>query len=338
MKVSLSKIAIVTVDLVLAVYLVMAFASLNAKGATRTVCNRVKINIADGNTNGFIDAKEVKRRLVAENLYPINRRMDSINTRMIAEKLKKTPFVKTAVCYKTEDGHVYINVTQRMPVARIKADNGSDYYVDDNERIMPRSNYTSDLIIASGNIDKWYATNFVAPSCKAIAGNELWRNLVEQIHIMPDHGVEIVPRIGDHIVYLGRLPDGKNRKKHQEAINRFVEKKFTRLEKFYKYGLNEVGWNKYSYINIEFDNQIICRKSKHSATSHTAVAPTQQTVQPTVPAQAEPASTAEKPNATAEKAKTAAEKPKTAAPAAANKTEKKPQTAKKTTPKPKQQN
>ena len=265
MKVSLSKIAIVTVDLVLAVYLVMAFASLNAKGVTRTVCNKVKINIADGNTNGFIDAKEVKRRLVAENLYPINRRMDSINTRMIAEKLKKTPFVKTAVCYKTEDGHVYINVTQRMPVARIKADNGSDYYVDDNERIMPRSNYTSDLIIASGNIDKWYATNFVAPFCKAIAGNELWRNLVEQIHIMPDHGVEIVPRIGDHIVYLGRLPDGKNRKKHQEAINRFVEKKFTRLEKFYKYGLNEVGWNKYSYINIEFDNQIICkRKDQHA--------------------------------------------------------------------------
>ena len=84
MKVSLSKIAIVTVDLVLAVYLVMAFASLNAKGVTRTVCNKVKINIADGNANGFIDAKEVKRRLVAEKLYPINRRMDSINTRMIA--------------------------------------------------------------------------------------------------------------------------------------------------------------------------------------------------------------------------------------------------------------
>ena len=99
-----------------------------------------------------------------------------------------------------------------------------------------------------------------------------------------------------------------------------------------------MGWNKYSYINIEFDNQIICRKSKHSATSHTAVAPPQQPVQPTVPAQAEPASTAEKPNATAEKAKTTAEKTKAAAPAAANKTEKKPQTAKKTTPKPKQQN
>ena len=36
-----------------------------------------------------------------------------------------------------------------------------------------------------------------------------------------------------------------------------------RLEKFYKYGLSEAGWNKYSYISLEFDNQIICKKKKH---------------------------------------------------------------------------
>jgi cell division protein FtsQ len=33
-----------------------------------------------------------------------------------------------------------------------------------------------------------------------------------------------------------------------------------RLEKFYKYGLSQAGWNKYYYINLEFDNQIICKK------------------------------------------------------------------------------
>ena len=33
-----------------------------------------------------------------------------------------------------------------------------------------------------------------------------------------------------------------------------------RLEKFYKYGLSQAGWNRYSYINLEFDNQIICKR------------------------------------------------------------------------------
>ena len=52
--------------------------------------------------------------------------------------------------------------------------------------------------------------------------------------------------------------------KREQAINDFVNKKMNRLEKFYKYGLSQAGWNKYSYINIEFDNQIICKKHKNS--------------------------------------------------------------------------
>lgn len=282
-----------TADTIIAVYLVTAFATMDAKGTSHTRCNRVDIKIADGNTNGFIDAKEIKRRLVEEGLYPMGRRTDSINTRNIEEKLRNTPFVRTADCYKTQDGHVYVNVTQRMPVVRIKADNGADYYVDDNDRIMPRTNYTSDLIIATGSIDTWYATNFVAPLAKAIAADELWRNLVEQIHILPDHGVEIVTRVGDHIVYIGRLPDAKNRSRHQQAVNRFVEKKLTRLVKFYKYGLSEVGWNKYSYINIEFDNQIICRKRHQTTQQHTAAAPTQESNAATAAPPAEAAATAD---------------------------------------------
>ena len=39
-----------------------------------------------------------------------------------------------------------------------------------------------------------------------------------------------------------------------------MAKKLDRLGKFYKYGLSQAGWNKYSYINLEFDNQIICKK------------------------------------------------------------------------------
>jgi cell division protein ftsQ len=39
----------------------------------------------------------------------------------------------------------------------------------------------------------------------------------------------------------------------------------SRLEKFYRYGLSQAGWNKYSYIDIEFDNQIICKKRDEKA-------------------------------------------------------------------------
>ena len=69
-----------------------------------------------------------------------------------------------------------------------------------------------------------------------------------------------MPRVGNHIVYIGQLPYSKVKKERQKLIRTYVEKKLTRLVKFYKYGLSQAGWNKYSYINLEFDNQIICKK------------------------------------------------------------------------------
>ena len=41
-----------------------------------------------------------------------------------------------------------------------------------------------------------------------------------------------------------------------------MPKKLQRLRKFYKYGLSHAGWDRYERINLEFDNQIICKKRK----------------------------------------------------------------------------
>ncbi len=262
MKTSWSKRLFVASDIVIAIYLALAFVSFDKKGDSKALCSKVNIDITDNAAGGFLDAKVIKERLQKTGYYPIGRPLTNVDTRGIEEMLRRSPFVKTAECYKTEGGYVYISVTQRMPVIRIKADNGDDYYVDDHDCIMPRSSYTSDLIIASGNINRWYAfMRITGMRCvTAIMQNDVWKNLIEQIHITPELGVELVPRIGDHIVYIGRLPEINDKRKHEKDIDLFIEKKMTRLEKFYKYGLSQVGWNKYSYVNIEFDNQIICKR------------------------------------------------------------------------------
>lgn len=272
MKKNWSKILFIASDVILAVYLLFAFTTVSKKSSATTVCSKVDIRIADEMTNGFLDAATVKHNLQKAGCYPvINKPLTDVNTRSIEEALMlRTPFVKTAECYKTEGGNVYITVTQRMPVIRIKAENGDDYYVDDNDRVMKSSSYTSDLIIATGNINRQYATRYLSPLGKVIMGNELWKNLIEQVNILPDRSVEIVPRVGDHVVCLGPLPAYKG-KNGEKEIQEFMERKMGRLVKFYKYGLNNVGWNKYSYIDIQFDNQIICRK--RDAALHASATP-----------------------------------------------------------------
>lgn len=247
-------------DVVLAAYLFLAFTAFDKPGKVKGTCEKVSIDIQDESTNGFISKAEIKARLEKEHLYPQGKQDKYINGREIEETLRRSPFVKTAQCYKTQDGDTYINITQRLPIVRVKAANGDDYYIDDKNNIMPNSHYTSDLIVATGNINKWFARNYVSHLAATLMANDLWRNQVEQINVLPNHGIELVPQVGDHIVYIGELPEVRNWRERGKVVTSVVSKKMDRLEKFYKYGLSQAGWNKYSYIDMEFDNQIICEK------------------------------------------------------------------------------
>lgn len=260
MTLRLKKILSVTTCVVVAVYVVLALTSFNNPKETHPQCTKVIINVEDESTNGFLSAGEIKRILERNRLYPYKKRMNDINPRDIEDKLKDSPFVNTAQCYKTKDGCVFVSITQRLPIIRVKNVSGDDYYLDDHGGIMPNSKYTSDLIIATGYISKWYARRYLSLLAIEIMKDEFWRNQIVQINIRWDLGVELVPRVGDHIVYLGSLPQTKYINRRKAMIAGFVDQKLDRLRKFYKYGLSQAGWNKYSYIDLEFDNQIICKK------------------------------------------------------------------------------
>ena len=245
MTINWKKITIVLVDMVLAVYLVLAITAFNCPDESSNVCREVNIHIEDGSVKGFLDQEEIKTLLQRARCYPVGDQMSNVDVRVIEEQLQKNPFVKNAQCYKTQTGHVNITVDQRLPVIRVKADNGDDYYVDAHGNIMPNTHFASNLVVATGAIHQKYAQKVLKDIGCYLLNTPLWCNQVEQLNVLADGSIEMVPRVGDHIVYLGSPSN--------------LERKLTRLEKFYKYGLSKVGWNKYSYINV-FDNQIICKK------------------------------------------------------------------------------
>jgi cell division protein FtsQ len=199
--------------------------------------------------------------------------MQNINPRDIEDVLKTSSFVNTVQCYKTQNGHVCIQITQRLPVVRIMNVKGENYYLDDEGGIMPNSKYTSDLIIATGYVNQGFAKSYLAPLTEVLMANEFWKNQIVQINILPDLGVELVPRVGEHIIFVGYLPQAKDDATRKALITDYINKKLERLEKFYQYGLNTAGWNKYHYISLEFDNQIICKKTVKTMPVYTPPAP-----------------------------------------------------------------
>lgn len=248
MTLNWNKYAIILADCLLAAYLLLAITAFNRPDASSDVCNEVNIQIEENIVKGFLSADDIKLQLQRARLYPLGDPTAAVDTRKMEEALLQNPFVKEAQVYKSQTGHVYVTLTQRLPVIRVKADNGDDYYLDEFGNIMPNTHFVSDLAIATGPIKRTYAQKTLTRVGRFLINNPLWSNQVEQLNILPDGSMEMVPRVGDHIIYLGKPVK--------------LDYKFARLEKFYRYGLSKAGWNKYSYICLEFDNQIICKKRK----------------------------------------------------------------------------
>ena len=246
MKINWKKTLVVIVDVIIAAYLVLAVTAFNRPDEKATVCSEVKIDIAQDKGDGFLNPGEVKRLLERQSLYPLAQPMQFVSTRSIEEALMKSPFVDEAQCYKTQSGHVCIQLRQRLPLLHVMADNGERYYLDDHGEILPATGLTLDLIVATGIISRKYAREVLAPLAITLHDDAFWQNQIVQLNVLGDGTLELVPRVGDHVVYLGAPTD--------------IPQKLDRLRKFYKYGLSQAGWNRYERISVEFGNQIICKK------------------------------------------------------------------------------
>jgi cell division protein FtsQ len=227
-------------------YLAIAVTAFNRQPNQRT-CKDIELVISDSAYAGFITKEELKANLQRKGLYPIGKKMDQISTKTLEQELAKNPLIGQVECYKTPGDKVCVEVTQRVPVLRVMSDNGDNYYIDNTGRIMPpEAKCVAHRAIATGKIEKSFAMKELYKFGVFLQNNKFWDAQIEQIHVLPDQTVELVPRVGDQIVYLGSLEH--------------FERKLQRLKLFYEKALNQVGWNKYSRINLEFDNQIICTK------------------------------------------------------------------------------
>ena len=177
-----------------------------------------------------------------------------------------SPFVKTAECYITQDGQVNIAYSQLMPIVRVKANNGTDYYIDDKCSIMPNSHYTSDLIIATGNINQWYARILTSLYLVQIAHGE--STILEEPDStnqrpQPTSASSSCPEWATilYIIGLAAHEAKTPSRERQKQIADFTQSQdWTRLKKFYQAtdSPRQDGTATRTSI-VEFDNQIICK-------------------------------------------------------------------------------
>ena len=227
------------------------------------LCGGVVVDIDDSSDYHFVTRKQLLNLAYGNSSKILGRPVKDISVRDIENRINILRELKVAEVYKTIDGNIHIYADQREPVMRVMPDGGGDFFIDEDGVVVRRRNlYNPRLHIVGGNINISSAmlngVSILDTSIKNsilkdiyhlvdyINDDDFWSAQIDQIYVDGNDEIDLIPRVGNQIVHIGSIDNMKG--------------KLRNLEAFYDKVLPEVGWNKYSVINLEFKDQIVCKR------------------------------------------------------------------------------
>ena len=244
----LKKILSILSVVVLAGYLVYSVLAMTDRHEDSRLCRGVDLHITDSLHFDLIDEEMVLAVLQEHSIDPTGMPLEEIDPERIEATLLMHPLVGKVQCYKTGGDMLRINLSSKVPLVRVINNRGQDFYVDSRGEILTQRSLAVQLPVATGYIDRQFAAGELLEVVRVIDRSEFWKAQVEQINVTKDGQIELVPRVGDHLLILGTADN--------------VEAKLDRLMNFYEKGLDNVGWNKYRSVSVAYENQVVCKKRK----------------------------------------------------------------------------
>lgn len=231
-------------------------------------CKRVEIKIDYGAADVLITKKEIDSLLLKTAGMLNGKPLGYINTGAIEKAIRNQSYVAKVSVYENNEGTLFIDIRQREPLLRIINNKYESFYIDESGTLLPvNPDFSARVLVANGNIDDSYIKNpnyriNILALSDSVFYDSLMTNLykltmyithdkfmkaqIAQIYVNEFREFELIPRIGNHVILLGKAED--------------LEEKFKKLYAFYRFGLNKIGWNKYNVINIKYKNQVVCSK------------------------------------------------------------------------------
>lgn len=230
-------------------------ANVKEKAAT---CKNVEITFLDERLINMIEKNEVYNSLWPSQLkeFPVGRAIATFNLFELERQLSKNPWVEKADVYFDNQQSLHIDIKQKNPVARVFTPGGNSFYLDNQYGLLPLKTtdhivlpvFTNYYINPSGmkKIDSLLVQRVVSLS-KFILTDPFWLAQVESIYIRPDNSFELSTQVGDHTIDLGTRSDW--------------EPMFDKLKLLYKKFNAEKSWGRYSSINLQYKDQVVCERS-----------------------------------------------------------------------------
>jgi cell division protein FtsQ len=216
-------------------------------------CTKVDIKISGVQNNFFIDKKDVISILENTNGGKLeNKPLHKIDLALMETVLQKSRWIKKAELFFDNNNVLEVKITEREPIARIFTTSGLSFYIDSSltrlplsDKFSPRlpvfTDFPTDVIVLKKE-DSTLVEDIKTMS-EFIAANPFWMAQIDQVDISPNREFDLIPKLGNNVIHFGKAER--------------CEEKFNKLLAFYKQVLSKIGWNHYSSISVQYNNQVV---------------------------------------------------------------------------------
>ena len=223
------------------------------------VCKAVQVEFTDKKPFRMLDEAEIISTLWPDQkkAYPLGKKLVTVNLYALERQLEKNPWIFSADLFFDQHHVLHINVQQRTPVARLFTSEGSSVYMDENFTVLPvKMNDVVSLPVfsnfyispAGADAQDSLVMKRITGLAQFILADPFWMAQIEQVNINADQSFELVTQVGDQVIRLGDRNDWA-------AMLDKLKKVYCRIS-------DENGWAKYSTIDLQFKNQVVCIKGK----------------------------------------------------------------------------
>jgi len=228
--------------LVLLVLVSFLFAFSTKRNAERNL-TKIDINFI-GEDNLFITHEMVNKLLIQNEQDVTNVAKEILDLNELETALNSNSMIKKAQVYLTVNGEVRADVIQRKPIARVSTN--AFYYIDDEGLFMPLSkNYTARVPLVKGYVEK-NNLNTIFKIADKIYRDPFLKTHIVEIYQKQDNTIILKTRVLDFEIVIGNLDR--------------LDKKINNFKAFYQKAKKDRTLKKYSKVNLQFENQVVCTK------------------------------------------------------------------------------
>ena len=209
-------------------------------------CSKVQIQVDTEGDLFFINTEMVEEMIFSKEDSLIGKAYEDINIYLLEEFVNEHPNIKKAELYLTLDGALSVDVKQREPLVRVFEGNESYYLDEEMDKFALSDHYSARVLLVYWDEITQSRVKILDPLIDLIDSDKFLKAQITAIAFDKNNEIVLYPRVGGHKIIMGEAEDFK--------------KKLEKLKVFYRHGLRKVGWDRYSMINLKYQNQVVCTK------------------------------------------------------------------------------